>query len=115
VTIPAFRVRADPGKCQGHNRCYAIPPELFVIDDWGQSAATGTGIVPADLMARVRRAVARPPSPGPAARSVARATCRSASVESSDTGLQTIRLPSDTGLQTIRLRSDRGGTFTPAG
>jgi ferredoxin len=61
VTTPAFRVHVDPGKCQGHNRCDAIAPELFVIDDWGQSAATGTGIVPADLMARARQAVANCP------------------------------------------------------
>jgi ferredoxin len=50
----------DPDKCQGHSRCYAIAPELFVIDDW-PSRRDETGIVPADLVARARRAVANCP------------------------------------------------------
>ena len=32
-----MKVHVDPDKCQGHNRCYAIAPELFDVDDLGQS------------------------------------------------------------------------------
>ena len=30
-----MRVHVDPEKCQGHNRCYALAPELFDVDDLG--------------------------------------------------------------------------------
>lgn len=61
MTTPAFGIRVDPDTCQGRNRCYAITAKLYAIDDWGQSAATGIGVVPADLMTRARRAVANCP------------------------------------------------------
>ncbi|MDQ1509211.1 MAG: ferredoxin, partial [Actinomycetota bacterium] len=32
-----MRVHVDPDKCQGHNRCYAIAPELFDVDELGQA------------------------------------------------------------------------------
>ena len=32
-----MRVHLDSGKCQGHNRCYALAPELFDVDDYGQA------------------------------------------------------------------------------
>ena len=44
-----LRVRVDPYKCQGHNRCKAIAPELFELDELGTARAAGDGIVPADL------------------------------------------------------------------
>ena len=44
-----LRVRVDPDKCQGHNRCKAIAPELFELDELGNARAAGDGIVPADL------------------------------------------------------------------
>ena len=44
-----LRVRVDPDKCQGHNRCKAIAPELFERDELGNARAAGDGIVPADL------------------------------------------------------------------
>ena len=28
-----MRVTIDVDKCQGHNRCYALAPELFDVDD----------------------------------------------------------------------------------
>jgi ferredoxin len=50
----------DPEKCQGHNRCYSISPELFDLDDLGMSSEIGTGAVPAELAGKARLAVANP-------------------------------------------------------
>jgi ferredoxin len=41
-----MKVRVDPQLCQGHNRCIAVAPELFDIDDEGYSSAIGDGVVP---------------------------------------------------------------------
>ena len=57
VTAASFRVHVDPEKCQGHNRCYSISPELFDLDDVGMSSAIGAGIVPAELIGKARLAV----------------------------------------------------------
>jgi ferredoxin len=51
----------DPEKCQGHARCYALAPELFVVDDYGQSTEVGDGIVPAGLEDKARLAIANCP------------------------------------------------------
>ena len=53
----AFKSHVDPERCQGHNRCYAIAPELFEIDDYGNSRAKGDGCVPPALEEKVRLAV----------------------------------------------------------
>ena len=58
---PAMRVHVDPDKCQGHNRCYAIAPELFDVDDLGNASARGDGSVPADMADKARQAVANCP------------------------------------------------------
>jgi ferredoxin len=55
------RVAVDGAKCQGHNRCYAIAPELFDVDDYGQSVVIGDGTVPPDLAEKARLAVANCP------------------------------------------------------
>jgi ferredoxin len=55
------RVVIDADKCQGHNRCYAIAPELFDVDDYGQSVVLGDGAVAAELAAKARLAVANCP------------------------------------------------------
>jgi ferredoxin len=57
VTAASFRVHVDPEKCQGHNRCYSISPELFDLDDVGISSEIGAGIVPAELISKARLAV----------------------------------------------------------
>lgn len=41
-----MRVIVDPDKCQGHARCVAIAPNLFVLDDYGNAEAVGGGLVP---------------------------------------------------------------------
>jgi ferredoxin len=44
-----LRVHVDPEKCQGHNRCKALAPELFDLDELGNARAVGDGRVPAGL------------------------------------------------------------------
>ncbi len=56
-----MRVRIDGERCQGHNRCYALAPELFDVDDFGQAVVLGDGTVPAELEHKARLAVANCP------------------------------------------------------
>ena len=51
----------DTEKCQGHNRCYALAPELFDVDDYGQAVVIGDGDVPPELEDKARLAVANCP------------------------------------------------------
>jgi len=36
-------------KCQGHARCYALAPELFELDEFGNARETSTTPVPHEL------------------------------------------------------------------
>jgi ferredoxin len=45
-----LRLRIDPDKCQGHNRCKALAPELFDLDELGNARAAGDGLVPEALI-----------------------------------------------------------------
>lgn len=56
-----MRVHVDPDSCQGHNRCYAIAPELFEVDDLGFASEVGDGTVPAGMEDKARMAVANCP------------------------------------------------------
>ena len=56
-----MKVHVDPDKCQGHNRCYAIAPELFDVDDLGQAHEIGDGEVPPELEDKARLAAANCP------------------------------------------------------
>ena len=38
-----LRVHVDPDRCQGHNRCKALAPSLFVLDALGHSREAGDG------------------------------------------------------------------------
>jgi ferredoxin len=46
----------DQDKCQGHNRCVALAPTLFEVDDLGMASAVGDGVVPPGLEDQVRLA-----------------------------------------------------------
>jgi ferredoxin len=52
-----LKVQVDAARCQGHNRCYAIAPELFEIDDYGNAHAKGDGTVPPALEEKARLAM----------------------------------------------------------
>jgi ferredoxin len=56
-----MRVHVDPDKCQGHNRCYAIAPELFDVDELGFASEVGDGAVPSAMEEKARMAVANCP------------------------------------------------------
>ncbi len=51
----------DADRCQGHNRCYAIVPELVDVDDLGQAFVLSDGVVPESLLEKARLAVANCP------------------------------------------------------
>ena len=44
-----LKVRVDREKCQGHNRCKALAPELFELDAYGNAREKGDGTVPPGL------------------------------------------------------------------
>jgi ferredoxin len=56
-TTGKLKVGVQSDRCQGHNRCYAIAPELFEIDELGNSKARGDGAVAAALEDKARLAV----------------------------------------------------------
>ena len=56
-----MRVHVMSDKCQGHNRCYAIAPELFDVDDLGYAHELNDGVVPAGLEEKARLAVGELP------------------------------------------------------
>jgi ferredoxin len=56
-----MRVQIDSEKCQGHNRCYALAPELFDVDDYGSAFVLNDGVVPAELRDKARLAIANCP------------------------------------------------------
>ncbi|MDH3755475.1 MAG: ferredoxin [Acidimicrobiia bacterium] len=49
-----MQIRVDPDKCQGHNRCYMLAPELFDVDDYGYASHIGDGDVPGELEDKAR-------------------------------------------------------------
>jgi ferredoxin len=55
------KVRVDPDRCQGHARCYALAPDLFDVDDYGQSSVRGDGTVPVGREDAARLAAANCP------------------------------------------------------
>lgn len=59
--MKTLRVRVDTERCQGHNRCCSLAPELFEADDLGNARVKGDGAVPAALEAKARLAVANCP------------------------------------------------------
>ncbi|MEM9607600.1 MAG: ferredoxin [Actinomycetota bacterium] len=52
-----MRIRVDPDKCQGHNRCFALAPELFDVDDYGMATALDDGVVPEGLEGKAQLAI----------------------------------------------------------
>lgn len=61
MTAVKLKVTVDPDRCQGHNRCFAIAPEVFDVDDLGNAFVIGDGTVDNVLEAKVRNAAANCP------------------------------------------------------
>jgi ferredoxin len=57
----SVKVRVDSDKCQGHNRCYSLAPELFEVDDYGYATGAGDGVVAPELEAKAKLAAANCP------------------------------------------------------
>jgi len=55
------RVHVDEERCQGHGRCYATAPEVFIPDELGNGREAGDGTVPEELEGKTRLAVANCP------------------------------------------------------
>ena len=51
------RLTVIPDKCQGHNRCHVLVPELIEIDSLGFAHAKGEGFIPEELAEKARVAV----------------------------------------------------------
>jgi len=56
-----FLLRIDGVRCQGHNRCFALAPELVDVDEFGQARVRSAGLVPAELHHRAALLVANCP------------------------------------------------------
>ncbi len=56
-----MRIVIDAEKCQGHNRCYALAPELVDVDDMGMAIVLNDGIIPVGLEEKASLLVANCP------------------------------------------------------
>ena len=52
-----LRVQVLRERCQGHNRCCSLAPELFEADELGNARAIGDGVVPLALRTKAELAV----------------------------------------------------------
>lgn len=56
LTAP-FYLKIDQSKCQGHNRCYLICPELFDVDEFGMARLISNNAIPESLLGKAELAV----------------------------------------------------------
>lgn len=56
-----MRVTVDTEKCQGHNRCYALAPDVFDVDELGYAFVLVEGDLPAELEDGARAGAANCP------------------------------------------------------
>ncbi len=54
-------IRVDSAKCQGHNRCILIAPELFEADEFGYAHELNDGRVSPEFEEKARLAAANCP------------------------------------------------------
>ena len=59
--VKILRVAIAAERCQGHNRCCLVAPELFEPDDEGNAQVIGDGSVAPGLEEKARLAVANCP------------------------------------------------------
>ena len=55
------KVTVDSEKCQGHNRCYAMAPGMFKVDEYGYATPRGDGVLTPDKIELAEKAVANCP------------------------------------------------------
>lgn len=53
----ALKIKIEKTKCAGHNRCYSGYPELFCLDEDGESYALNDGVVPQEFEEDVDHAI----------------------------------------------------------
>jgi ferredoxin len=56
-----MKIHVNSDKCQGHNRCYVLAPELFDVDDYGYASELNDGVVPDELVEKAQLAIANCP------------------------------------------------------
>jgi ferredoxin len=61
MSEPTLKVRVDAERCQGHARCFALAPELFDLDAFGNARVIGGGSVPPALAEKAYLAKANCP------------------------------------------------------
>ena len=59
--VKVMRVSIAAERCQGHNRCCLVAPELFESDDEGHAKVRGDGVVPVGSQQKARLALANCP------------------------------------------------------
>ena len=59
--LKILRVRVQSERCQGHNRCCSLAPELFEADELGNARVKGDGTVSPALEAKARLALTNCP------------------------------------------------------
>lgn len=56
-----MKISVDHDKCQGHNRCKALAPDLFELDELGYASAIDGGAVQSGEVEKARLAVSNCP------------------------------------------------------
>ncbi|MFZ8897697.1 MAG: ferredoxin [Alphaproteobacteria bacterium] len=56
-----MRICVDPDKCEGHNRCFSLAPELFEVDEFGIASTKNNGEVPKGMEDKADLAIANCP------------------------------------------------------
>jgi ferredoxin len=56
-----MKIQVIEEKCQGHNRCFVVAPDLFELDDYGYAHASNDGKVPPGEEEKARLAIANCP------------------------------------------------------
>jgi ferredoxin len=57
MVVKVKKVTVDSEKCQGHNRCYAMAPGMFKVDDYGYATPRGDGTLKEEDLELAQRAV----------------------------------------------------------
>lgn len=56
-----MKICVEQEKCQGHNRCFVVAPDLFELDEYGYAHEVNGGEVPEDQVDKAHLAVVNCP------------------------------------------------------